>query len=465
MLDNKTILYLTGKNGRDEIMFALSKKMEKKHNSKSYFLSYLPRNTRFLLKQGVSEKQIFKIYEMETGKVKKPSTRYLKKCEENYNLRIWDLWETTKPRRRMFWKLNETEVLRRLEYSFRKNEEMFKAIKPDYVIGQEVAICFTIVTHAIAAAKSKPLIFKHARLGPRFTITDDLLENFPLLNKEYNSIKDKKLTSSEEKQADKLIEEFVTKKKGYESYYSLKSFKNKFRIFKYWLEGVIADKRIPSNFIIFKRFFKEKWFDLVSFDKPKPREKYILFFLHLQPEASTLIQAKYYVDQINLIKNLAISLPIDYKVYVKEHFMFYGNRELDYYKKIKNMHNVRVISPHVDRFDLIKNSSLIVTITGTVGLESTYYNKKVLCFGNVFFNIFKNVIQIEDINNLTKYIDDNLDQPADKDDLRKSVLSIYNSSHEGVMGNPHECNLRSLDSDNIESYMTAVEDYLEKIKP
>ena len=49
-------------------------------------------------------------------------------------------------------------------------------------------------------------------------------------------------------------------------------------------------------------------------------DKIIFFPLHLEEEISLLVIAPFFTNQIEIIKNLVKSMPIDYKLYLKESY-------------------------------------------------------------------------------------------------------------------------------------------------
>ncbi len=122
------------------------------------------------------------------------------------------------------------------------------------------------------------------------------------------------------------------------------------------------------------------------FEKYEKDEKFFLFPLHFQSEASTSVYATYYCDQINAINNIAFSLPFPYKLYVKEHPAAVGTRQKDYYKKLKEIPNVVLISPYENVENIIKDSFGVITLTSTVGLESALAGKPVYILGSVFYS-------------------------------------------------------------------------------
>jgi len=127
---------------------------------------------------------------------------------------------------------------------------------------------------------------------------------------------------------------------------------------------------------------------------------FVYFPLHLQPEATTAIRAPFYLNQVALVENIAKSIPVDMKLYVKEHPAMAGKRDSRYYHEIRKIPNVRLIDASVSSHALIKNSSLVATITGTVGWEALLMKKPVITFGHVFYNAMDSVRKCKNITDL-----------------------------------------------------------------
>ena len=70
---------------------------------------------------------------------------------------------------------------------------------------------------------------------------------------------------------------------------------------------------------------------------------------------STMVYARFYLNQISVIENLSKSIPVGYKIYVKEHPSMIGRRNRDYYNQIKILPNVKLIDPFIDSNILLKN--------------------------------------------------------------------------------------------------------------
>ena len=92
--------------------------------------------------------------------------------------------------------------------------------------------------------------------------------------------------------------------------------------------------------------------------------------MNTEPEVALMAYAKQYKNQIETIRLCAESLPVDWKLIVKEHPNAFGYRSKNYYKKIKNIPNVILISPKIDNKNLFKIVDLCFVVYGTIAFES-----------------------------------------------------------------------------------------------
>ena len=148
--------------------------------------------------------------------------------------------------------------------------------------------------------------------------------------------------------------------------------------------------------------------------KPDLSKNYILFCPNLQPEASTLPMAGIYSDFELILETLLKELPDDWFIYYKEHPLVFNllkesflNKNKYYYNHITNQ-KIKFIDYKEDTFKLIDNSNLVVTPTGSVGLEAMIRGKKVAFFGNTWWFKFKDPNYIENSSDIKKMIDANL---------------------------------------------------------
>ena len=145
------------------------------------------------------------------------------------------------------------------------------------------------------------------------------------------------------------------------------------------------------------------------YDVYDQREQFVYYPLHLEPEMSMLLLAPRWTDQINLIKQIAESIPFSFKLYVKEHPAMVGFRTRQYYRELKKIPNVKLIHPNHDSHEIIKGSRLVFTQTGTAGWEALLLKKPVITFGDVYYNSLSMTKKCTDIETLSSLVKTQLD--------------------------------------------------------
>ena len=115
--------------------------------------------------------------------------------------------------------------------------------------------------------------------------------------------------------------------------------------------------------------------------------KYIYYPLHVNPEASTMVEAPYMTDQLSILESISKSIPSNYLLVVKEHLPQLGKRKNKFYKKLKTFPNIKLIDPYTNPKDILLNSSLVITINGTVAMESIILNKPTVVLSEADFMV------------------------------------------------------------------------------
>ena len=97
--------------------------------------------------------------------------------------------------------------------------------------------------------------------------------------------------------------------------------------------------KVLTQFIFLKRYYRQSFIEKNFGKKINEDSRFIYFPLHVEPERQTLIVAPFYTNQIELITNIVKSLPVGYKLFVKEHSgqKISGWREISYYKNYANL--------------------------------------------------------------------------------------------------------------------------------
>ncbi len=142
------------------------------------------------------------------------------------------------------------------------------------------------------------------------------------------------------------------------------------------------------------------------FEDPVEGEDYVYMPLHLIPESSVFVKASFYVDELNLIEQVSKALPVGWKLYVKEHQAMLGERDISFYKKVKEIPGVRLvqINYYQDPKPWIVKAKGIITITGTAAYEAALLGKRSAIFGNVPFGLIDGVRKINSYEELPEII-------------------------------------------------------------
>jgi hypothetical protein len=117
-----------------------------------------------------------------------------------------------------------------------------------------------------------------------------------------------------------------------------------------------------------------------------PERPFVFFPLHFEPEAVLLIQSSYFGNQLEVIRNLARSLPIGWELVVKEHFGMRGQRRLDFYRRLNEIPGVRLAPFELPTNQLIRQAEVVAVISGTAGLEASLIGQPVVTFGETVWD-------------------------------------------------------------------------------
>lgn len=109
--------------------------------------------------------------------------------------------------------------------------------------------------------------------------------------------------------------------------------------------------------------------------------KYVYFPLQQEPELSLLNLSPEFNNSMEIIVWLSKNLPADVTLVVKENPWGFGVRPLSYYNRLRKIGNVEVAHPDSVSMDWIQGSAVCAAITGTVGFETVYAGKPLVCYG------------------------------------------------------------------------------------
>lgn len=120
-------------------------------------------------------------------------------------------------------------------------------------------------------------------------------------------------------------------------------------------------------------------------------DHYIFLPLQVHDDSQILIHSPRFKDMISLVEICADAVlqlnrrqKTNYKLVVKEHPSDYGRID---YSQLRIKYPDVLFANFNNTDELIKNSSMVITVNSTVGIESLLYYKPVITLGNAFYNI------------------------------------------------------------------------------
>ena len=249
------------------------------------------------------------------------------------------------------------------------------------------------------------LSFIHGRLGPFYNFQKTARDKYDILENKWKKMIDSNLRSSDEARLwykncyNNLVEKSHTSVPYIDAkdmYVDSKKI-NLFNISKS-LKNLIKKRVVQNDTVSRKTQFKKNILFKLRQQKSKKyfstkitKSPFVLFPLHLEPEASTLVFGGENYDAIGAIKRISYFLPSRWRILVKEHSVMRGKRPISFYKELKSIYNVDIISPDVDSMNLMKKSEALIVNTSTMGLEAAIIGLRVICLGSPFYTFIPSI--------------------------------------------------------------------------
>lgn len=374
---------------------------------------------------------------------------YLRERERRYgvpiNRMIWSERHLLKSR-------SHEEVLQLTEAIFRLVEASLDSQRPDCLFSEDVSCLTSYIHYVVARDRGIPFWrISSARMPGLLSIYNAGLQEWNLTRDKFETLRERELSPAERADAEAFLADFRSKPSrptGMKLRAELPmATENDLRRFvsssrRYYRDRDNPTLTSPARMLGQRagRLGRNRAASTLDiFEQPVKGEPYVLFPIHFQPEASTLVQAPHYLDQEALIEDISKSLPVGHRLYVKEHLSNRGRRALGFYRRIKETFGVRVLGPDVDTWSLIQNAAAVAVITGTMGWESILLKRPVITFGDVFFNMHPGVHRAGLVpkDDWAQVFQDAIYNHRHDEELAlKFVSAIQQTSRPGFMANP-----------------------------
>ncbi len=354
-----------------------------------------------------NKSEVIYIYEnFNVNKLDSADLEKLKIYEKKYGIpNLW-LYVTAD---RFLRRFNEKRILKVLNWHIEFYEDLFKDCKNDVFIASDVGGVYCGLMERIAKVQGViniKIINSSLPKPSRIYISDSIYLIPNGIKERYNELLNRDLSDEELQKAKEIVDFYRSKKlvplameifKAAKINYfktTMNIFRKSFNFFFKGISNIYTISDVIKYAVFVKKFrgFIVKTFYKKLFEEPDFKEKYFYFPLHVQPELSIDLCAPFYRDQLYLLENIAMCMPIEYKLYVKEHPGSIGIRSVKYYKRLRKITRVKLIKTDTDSYTLIDNSTVITTITGTAGWEGLMCGKPVVTFGHRFYNAMEDSV-------------------------------------------------------------------------
>jgi len=452
----------------------------------------------FLNQKLINFRQVWYYWDHVLNIKQKPDVEYLNSFEQKYDINLWSITSSDRVfnKYNKFYTFSRDEILKILELECKFFENVLEMSKPDFFMTTVTDQRRSNLLERMCRSKGiKILMLETSRLGYRSTISEeaneiDYLQDMQSTNSKitFSELRENIKKFSRYKQAKSLraggFNFSMWEKIKSSLYWMINTFDKEYRMgydhFGMTRFNVITDRLSAA----IKRSYRESYIDKALVRKVK-NEKFVYFPLSVEPERTLSISAPFYMNQLEIIRNVARSIPADYKLYVKEHMaMKYRHwRPISYYQTIMDLPNVTLIHPSLSNEELIKNCSIVFTVTGTAGLEAAYYGKSSIIFGHTSYDSLPSVHKIEHLEDLPELVRICLDEKVDPSGVANLVKIIENISfdfdivdmynkiadrfHMGGFLASNKISMDSLDSfleENKTTFETLAKEHVKKIK-
>ncbi len=400
-------------NDTMRLHFILAKYIQDNFDCEMYSIFEIPEGKKtFSQKQKfVKFKKVWYYHDYILKTKRKPDLNYLKAIEEKYHIFLWLIATNDRffSNFNKFYKFSYDEILLILEDEIKLYEMILDEVKPDFVLMPNTDHQHNHIFYEICKSRGIKVITPFvARTGfyskgsvfpSRIYLNDHVDPYLPLPNKK-NKKNDNKPTITQQ-------------------------------------NNTSTDKKYSDDALQFRvqeHLISRNYGKAASNLKNEIDQKtnFVYFPLHQEIERILLLGAPFFMNQLEVIRNIANALPIDYKLCVKDHMVMNirGWRSIDEMKKIMNLPNVILLHPSTNSIELMKKSKLVISIAGSSSLEAAFYNKPSISFVNLGMFKISSLTVLKSITDLPEVIRTSLMQKVDEKEIEVFKKAVVDNTFE-----------------------------------
>lgn len=147
--------------------------------------------------------------------------------------------------------------------------------------------------------------------------------------------------------------------------------------------GISVDYR-PPHIILRDHYMKKRYrrfAETFPYYRLEDIKQFVYLPLQFQPEAIIDVMSPFAANQIETARQVAMSLPGDYTLVVKEHPGMIGLRPPSYLEKVARTVNVKLVDYRIPSETLLRRAALVVSPSGTTLAEAAFLNVPAIQLG------------------------------------------------------------------------------------
>ena len=372
---------------------------------------------------------------------------YLKSFEEKYDI---DLWKLAKNDRifidyyNTFYKFSDHEISEIMEKECRLFEEILDEVKPDFFITTQTAFRPHHLFYLLCKKKGiRVLMLNAANWGNYCYIS----ENYHKLDNFNELFANRKALPTTFNDIQNRLESKILSKKVSKFYQSHKNSKIKLMQAAFQLLILSDNSNEKTHYTYYgrkklkvllseinnsiKRWYRKKYIDQNFLQEIIDDKPFIFLPLQQEPERSLLLSAPDYKNQIETVEYVSKCLPENFLLFVKEHPTQGSGRdwrEISQYKALQNNPKVRLIHPSVPADEIIKKSKLVISVSGTIALESAFLNTPSITIADNDYTLIPSISRLNSKNELQGLIENSLEKKVEPSSLGKYLDILEENS-------------------------------------
>lgn len=324
------------------------------------------------------------------------------------------------------------KILKIIDVSRVRITNLFDLVKPDSVFTLYTNTFGDCLGHMVAKSRGiKSYDLRLARLKNYVMLVDGVNEPPPHISEKYDS---KEFSEQDLEMAEEYISQVVNENAMYEGVVPSKSiidksdisssFKtHKGKYFSFFHDSITKNySKDPQNPNSMKKYLHQNFLNprnSANIEK-KLKDNFVdlefvknqscaLYPLHTEPELVLSQFARPYLNQIEVIRNISMSLPLTKVLLVKEHPLMVGRRTLGYYEKLLEIPNVKLVEFNLSSENVLPHVDIVIVIRGAIGLEAAIKKIPVISLGKSMFQILP--------KNMFRYCNSLYSLPGDVKDM------------------------------------------------